>query len=82
MADTHAHDNHGKTPAAWAGSLTALVGAVIAAIGVALSQNLIMWIGLGVCLLAAVVGGAMSRAGRGSTARSKATPTRDTARSA
>ena len=39
MARTPKHYHHGKSPAAWAGSITAAVGSVIAAGGAMLGPN-------------------------------------------
>lgn len=59
------HDNHGKTTAAWTGVFICLAGSLVAAIGVAMSQSFIMWIGLAIFALGGIVGWLMGRASRG-----------------
>ncbi|WP_052462468.1 HGxxPAAW family protein [Nigerium massiliense] len=58
--------HHGRTPAAWVGSMVALVGFVVAAIGFFMNINwIVVALGLVVVLGGAIAGGLMSRAGRG-----------------
>ncbi|MDN5570461.1 MAG: hypothetical protein L0G22_04255 [Propionibacteriaceae bacterium] len=61
------YGHHGKTPAAWTGSAIAAVGAIVAAVGFLLPgiNWLVIGIGLGVMVLAAIVGGVMRRMGLG-----------------
>lgn len=58
--------HHGRSPASWAGSMIALVGFVIAAVGFFLDLNVpLIVIGLVVAVGGALVGGLMARAGLG-----------------
>ncbi|MFP5416144.1 MAG: HGxxPAAW family protein [Actinomycetes bacterium] len=58
--------HHGKTPAAWTGTTIASIGALVATVGFFMNINwLMVWIGLGLMVVAAIVGGAMSRMGYG-----------------
>lgn len=64
--------HHGRTPAAWAGSMIALVGFVVGALGMILgpdgipSINLTLVVAGGVLLLLApIIGGVMNKIGMG-----------------
>lgn len=61
------YGHHGKTPAAWTGSAIAAVGAIIGTVGFLLPgiNWLVVWVGLAVMVLSAVVGGAMRKMGYG-----------------
>lgn len=65
--------HHGKTPAAWAGSLTALVGFFVGGIGLVLGPNwLVFWIGVAitvVALLLTVILRSVGMGARGMAAR-------------
>lgn len=60
------HYHHGRTPAAWAGSIIAAVAFTLGAIGFLLGPNLTMiWIAAVLLVLSIVVGGVLRRAGYG-----------------
>lgn len=47
--------HHGKTPAAWVGALTALVGFFVGGTGLILGPNwLVFWIGIAIVVLALI----------------------------
>lgn len=58
--------HHGKTPAAWTGTVIAAIGALIATVGFFLNINwTVVWIGLAVMVAAPIVGGIMTKVGFG-----------------
>ena len=58
--------HHGKTPAAWTSMVIASIGALIATVGFFLNINwAVVWVGLGVMVAAAIVGGVMVKLGYG-----------------
>lgn len=58
--------HHGKTPAAWVGALTALVGFFVGGIGLILGPNwLVFWVGLGIVVLALIAARVLQVAGMG-----------------
>ncbi|MDO5535525.1 MAG: HGxxPAAW family protein [Propionibacteriaceae bacterium] len=63
---SHEKYHHGRTPAAWTASTIAAIGALIATVGFFLNINwVVVWVGLGIVLAAAVVGGVMVKMGYG-----------------
>ncbi|WP_448317712.1 HGxxPAAW family protein [Streptomyces sp. CO7] len=60
-----AGSNHGHTPAAWTGVIIAFVGFCVASVFIVMAQPVGFWVGIGLTLLGAVVGGLMRRAGLG-----------------
>ena len=62
---TVAPANEGRTVAAWTTVTIVLIGAVVAALGVAFALPWLGWTGGGVIVVGAVVGGVMRAAGRG-----------------
>jgi hypothetical protein len=58
--------HHGRTPAAWAGSIMASVAFVLGAIGFVTGPNLtLLWIAAVLLVLSVVVGGVLRRMGFG-----------------
>jgi hypothetical protein len=57
--------NHGHTVAAWVTMLGILLGAVVAAIGVLVSQPVVFWVGMAVIVVANVVGLVLRNMGYG-----------------
>ena len=50
------HYHHGKTPAAWAGTLTATVGFFVGGIGMVLGPNwIVFWIGAALLVVACIL---------------------------
>ncbi len=60
-------DNHGNTPAAWTGVSVALVGFVVAGIGLMLSpiDLVVFWIGMALLPVSIVVWQVMEKIGMG-----------------
>ncbi|MET8553433.1 HGxxPAAW family protein [Streptomyces sp. NPDC004959] len=56
---------HGHTPAAWTGVLIAFVGFIVCSVFTVMAVPVGFWVGIGILLLAAIVGGVMSAAGLG-----------------
>lgn len=58
--------HHGRTPAAWTGSIVAFVGAIIGSVGFLMNINwTVVWVGVAIFALSAVVGGLMVKLGYG-----------------
>jgi hypothetical protein len=65
---THAHEkyHHGRSPAAWVGSIVSLIGFVVSSAGFLMNLNwLVIWVGFALVLLGAVAGGVMRKMGYG-----------------
>ena len=55
MARTPQHYHHGRSPAAWTGSIMGAIGFLIAAVGSVVGPNLMLiGVGLGVVLVAGI----------------------------
>lgn len=66
MARTPKYYHHGRSPAAWTGSIIGAVGSIILAIGAVLGPNwLVVGIGAAICLIAALVTMVMKASGLG-----------------
>jgi hypothetical protein len=57
--------NHGHTVAAWTAMIGVMVGALVAAVGVAIANAMIFWVGMGVVLVACVAGLVLRNMGYG-----------------
>lgn len=57
--------NHGHTTAAWVTVTLVLVGAVVSSIGVVLGEEWMFWVGLGVVVVALVLGRVLKMLGFG-----------------
>ncbi|MCI9887606.1 hypothetical protein JT358_03895 [Micrococcales bacterium 31B] len=57
--------NHGNTQAAWAMSGLGMLGSTIAGVGMILSMSVMMWVGVAIFVLGAVVSLGMKKAGKG-----------------
>ena len=58
--------HHGRTPAAWTGMTIAMVGSIVATVGFLMPFNWpIIWVGLGLLVGSALVGGIMRKMGYG-----------------
>lgn len=66
MAD-HAHDNHGKTPAAWTAVTLVMIGFLIGSIAVLMASVWLFVVGVVVVIAGAVVGKVMQMMGLGAT---------------
>jgi len=60
-------DNHGNTPAAWTGVAVAIIGFVVAGVGLLLSpvDLTIFWIGIGLLPVSLIVWQVMEKLGMG-----------------
>ena len=57
--------SHGNTPAAWASVIIALTAFIGGAVGIVIQVMMLFWIGIGLLVVAAVVGKLMQMAGLG-----------------
>lgn len=57
--------NHGKTVAAWVTNVGLVVAAIVASIGIAFPVWPVVWVGVGIAVVAAVIGGALRALGHG-----------------
>ncbi|MFC8191627.1 HGxxPAAW family protein [Cellulomonas sp. NPDC057328] len=57
--------NHGKTVAAWTTTWTIVLGALVAALGVAFALVWLFWVGMGVIVLGIVLGKVLQVLGHG-----------------
>ena len=64
--------NHGRTVAAWTTTVIVLVGAVVAALGVAFAEPWLAWVGGGVIVAGLVVGKVLQVMGLGQTGSARA----------
>ncbi|MYW66321.1 hypothetical protein GTY65_20010 [Streptomyces sp. SID8379] len=67
MADS----SHGHTPAAWTGVIIAFIGFIVAGGAMVIVNIPGFWIGIGLLVVAPVVGGAMHLAGMGKPRRAE-----------
>jgi hypothetical protein len=61
MAESH----HGNTPAAWTAVSVALVGFLVGGVGLVVDNYVVFWTGVGILVLAGVVGKVMQAMGMG-----------------
>jgi hypothetical protein len=59
------HTHHGRTPAAWAGSITALVGFLIGGFAVVAQNWTLFWIAVGICAVALIITVVLQKMGYG-----------------
>ena len=60
-----AHDDHGKTPAAWTVLVIVTAAFIIGVIGLFIGSWVTFWVSVGVLLLGAIVGKVMQAMGLG-----------------
>lgn len=60
-----AHVNHGKTTAAWVTNAGLTLAALVASIGFAIPVWPVVWVGVGIGVLALAAGGALRALGHG-----------------
>ncbi|GAA1734686.1 hypothetical protein GCM10009809_32420 [Isoptericola hypogeus] len=70
--------NHGHTVAAWFTMIGIMVGAIVAAVGVTIAAVWLFWVGMGIVVVANVIGLVLRNMGYGQ-ARSGAAPRREPA---
>lgn len=59
------HVHHGRTPAAWAGTIITLVAFIVGAIGLVMANWVIFWIAVAMVVVALVVTVVLRRMGYG-----------------
>ncbi|GIJ00458.1 hypothetical protein CLV28_1842 [Sediminihabitans luteus] len=57
--------NHGHTVAAWVAMIGIIVGALVGAVAFLVAEPWVFWVGMGIVVVALVVGGVMRRLGYG-----------------
>lgn len=66
VASGRKHYHHGRTPAAWVGSILAAIGFVVSSVGFLLNINWpIVWVGFALVAVSVVLGGLMVKLGYG-----------------
>ena len=60
-----AHANHGRTTAGWVTNVGLIIAALIASIGIALPVWPVVWVGVGVAVVALAAGAALRALGHG-----------------
>ncbi|MFT4218612.1 MAG: HGxxPAAW family protein [Micropruina sp.] len=66
MSGNGKHYHHGRTPAAWTGSMVSGVGFLLGTVAFLIGPNwVLVWISIAIILGGAVVGGIMSKMGMG-----------------
>ncbi|MFM9135169.1 MAG: HGxxPAAW family protein [bacterium] len=59
------NDNHGQTPAAWTTVIIIMLAFVVGTLGVMLGNWVMFWVGVGMVVLAVVIGKVMQSMGLG-----------------
>lgn len=59
------HVHHGRTPAAWAGSMIALVGFIVGSVGLVMRSWPVFWAAAALIVLALIVAAILHKTGRG-----------------
>lgn len=66
MSEAHKEYHHGRTPAAWTGSILATVGFLVSTVGFLMNINwTVVWVGFALIALGTIAGGVMSKMGYG-----------------
>jgi hypothetical protein len=65
MAELEHQEDHGHSVAAWTAVIIILIGAAVAAAGVAIASAVVFWVGIAICLVGAVTGKVLGMAGYG-----------------
>ncbi|MFW7415019.1 HGxxPAAW family protein [Demequina sp. SO4-18] len=60
-----AHPNHGKTTAGWVTNIGLIVAALVAAVGIAFPIWPVVWVGVGLAVVALAAGAALRALGHG-----------------
>ncbi|MFN3865859.1 MAG: HGxxPAAW family protein [Demequina sp.] len=60
-----AHSNHGKTVAAWVTNVGLITAALVAAVGIAFPIWPVVWVGVGLAVVALAAGAALRALGHG-----------------
>lgn len=59
------HVHHGRTPAAWAGSIIALVGFIVGALGLVIGNWPVFWAGAVILVISLIATVVLQKMGRG-----------------
>lgn len=59
------HVHHGRTPAAWAGSLIALSAFIVGALGIVIGNMVLFWVGVALVVVALIVTQVLRKLGYG-----------------
>ena len=65
------HDNHGNTPAAWTAVVIIIIGFTVGTIGVIVATPAVVFVGVGIVVLGAIVGKVMQMMGMGAPRESE-----------
>ena len=65
MAEHEQHEDHGHSVAAWTAVIIILIGAAVASWAVVIASVVLFWVGIGICVVGAVVGKVLGMAGYG-----------------
>ncbi|WP_084103948.1 HGxxPAAW family protein [Demequina sp. NBRC 110056] len=60
-----AHANHGKTTAAWVTNIGLMIAALVASIGIAIPVWPVVWVGVGLAVVALAAGASLRALGHG-----------------
>ena len=63
------HDDHGSTPAAWTLVVLVTVAFIVGTVGLLVGSWTVFWVGVGICVLGAIVGKVMQAMGLGKAKR-------------
>lgn len=59
------HESHGNTVAAWTGVIIAILAFLVGTIGVVIAKPTIFWIGIGLLVVAGIIGKVLALMGFG-----------------
>jgi uncharacterized protein DUF6704 len=65
MAEHEQHEDHGHSVAAWTAVIIILIGAAVASWAVVIASVVLFWVGIGICVVGAIVGKVLGMAGYG-----------------
>jgi len=65
MAEHDQHEDHGHSVAAWTAVIIILIGAAVASWAVVIASVVLFWVGIGICVVGAIVGKVLGMAGYG-----------------
>ncbi|MDE0573191.1 hypothetical protein ON058_07170 [Demequina sp. B12] len=60
-----AHTNHGRTTAAWVTNVGLIIAALLVSFGIAIPVWALVWVGVGIAVVALVAGAALRALGHG-----------------
>jgi hypothetical protein len=65
MAEHEHHEDHGHSVAAWTAVAIILIGTAVGSGAVVIANPVLFWVGIGICVVGAVVGKVLGMAGYG-----------------